>query len=70
MVAQAGARALATTSAGVAWSLGYGDGDHLSRDQALRAISRITAAVDAPVTADVERGYATSGHSWTPRPCR
>ncbi|MFJ6636068.1 isocitrate lyase/phosphoenolpyruvate mutase family protein [Streptomyces sp. NPDC091376] len=59
VVAEAGARAVATTSAGVAWSLGYGDGDHLGRDQALRAIARITAAVDAPVTADIERGYAT-----------
>ncbi|MGW1553128.1 isocitrate lyase/phosphoenolpyruvate mutase family protein [Streptomyces sp. NPDC002346] len=38
---------------------GHGDGDHLSRDQALGAISRITAAVDVPVTADIERGYAT-----------
>ncbi|MET9658921.1 isocitrate lyase/phosphoenolpyruvate mutase family protein [Streptomyces sp. NPDC006510] len=59
VVANVGASAIATTSAGVAWSLGHGDGDHLSRDQALGAISRITAAVDVPVTADIERGYAT-----------
>ncbi|WP_405859751.1 isocitrate lyase/phosphoenolpyruvate mutase family protein [Streptomyces sp. NBC_00090] len=58
VVADAGAAAIATTSAGVAWSLGHGDGDHLSRDQALAALSRITAAVDVPVTADIERGYA------------
>ncbi|MFE7393193.1 isocitrate lyase/phosphoenolpyruvate mutase family protein [Streptomyces sp. NPDC057582] len=38
---------------------GHGDGDHLSRDQALGAISRITATIDVPVTADIERGYAT-----------
>ncbi|MFD9717793.1 isocitrate lyase/phosphoenolpyruvate mutase family protein [Streptomyces sp. NPDC059076] len=59
VVASAGAAAVATTSAGVAWSLGHGDGDQLSREQALGAISRITAAVDQPVTADIERGYAT-----------
>lgn len=59
VVANAGARAIATTSAGVAWSLGHGDGDHLTRDQALGAIARIAAVVDVPVTADVERGYAT-----------
>ncbi|MFD4531686.1 isocitrate lyase/phosphoenolpyruvate mutase family protein [Kitasatospora sp. NPDC058397] len=59
VVADAGAVAIATTSAGVAWSLGRGDGDHMTRDQALGAIARITAAVDVPVTADIERGYAT-----------
>ncbi|MFD4950000.1 isocitrate lyase/phosphoenolpyruvate mutase family protein, partial [Streptomyces sp. NPDC058409] len=35
------------------------DGDRLTRDQALDAITRITAVVDMPVTADIERGYAT-----------
>ncbi|MFD8010747.1 isocitrate lyase/phosphoenolpyruvate mutase family protein [Streptomyces sp. NPDC058955] len=58
VVADAGATAIATTSAGVAWSLGHGDGDHMTRDQALGVIARITAAVDLPVTADIERGYA------------
>ncbi|WP_407699031.1 isocitrate lyase/PEP mutase family protein [Streptomyces katsurahamanus] len=56
--ADSGALAVATTSAGVAWSLGHGDGDHLGRDQALAAIARITAAVAVPVSADIERGYA------------
>ncbi|MER8047432.1 isocitrate lyase/phosphoenolpyruvate mutase family protein, partial [Streptomyces sp. NPDC094032] len=59
VVADAGAAAIATTSAGVAWSLGHGDGDHMTRDQALGAITRIAATVDVPVTADIERGYAT-----------
>jgi 2-methylisocitrate lyase-like PEP mutase family enzyme len=58
IVAAAGAAAIATTSAGVAWSLGYGDGDHLDRDRALDAIARIAAGVEIPVTADIERGYA------------
>ncbi|MFE0652467.1 isocitrate lyase/phosphoenolpyruvate mutase family protein [Streptomyces sp. NPDC059534] len=38
---------------------GRSSGDHLTRDQALGAIARIAAAVDVPVTADIERGYAT-----------
>jgi 2-methylisocitrate lyase-like PEP mutase family enzyme len=53
----AGAPAIATTSAGVAWSLGVADGDHLGRDQALDVIARVVAAVDLPVSADIEAGY-------------
>ncbi|MGH8826564.1 MAG: isocitrate lyase/PEP mutase family protein, partial [Jiangellaceae bacterium] len=52
-----GAPAVATTSAGVAWSLGVADGDHLGRDRALDVIARVVAAVDLPVSADIEAGY-------------
>lgn len=58
LVAQAGATAVATTSAGVSWSHGVADGEHLGRDRALDLITRVVAAVDVPVTADVEGGYA------------
>ncbi|MER5859273.1 isocitrate lyase/phosphoenolpyruvate mutase family protein [Streptomyces sp900105245] len=58
VVAQAGAAAVATTSAGVAWALGAADGDRLDRDRALAAVARITAAVSVPVSADIEGGYA------------
>ncbi|WP_333764125.1 isocitrate lyase/PEP mutase family protein [Streptomyces sp. IBSBF 2390] len=58
VVAQAGAAAVATTSAGVAWALGAADGDRLDRDRALAAVARITAAVCVPVSADIEGGYA------------
>ncbi|GAA4992120.1 isocitrate lyase/PEP mutase family protein [Actinopolymorpha pittospori] len=58
LVAQAGAAAVATTSAGVSWSHGVADGEHLGRDRALDLITRVVAAVDVPVTADVEGGYA------------
>ncbi|GAA3596382.1 isocitrate lyase/phosphoenolpyruvate mutase family protein [Klugiella xanthotipulae] len=54
----AGAPALATTSAGVSWSLGFPDGDQLDRERALAAVARITAAVRVPVTADIETGYS------------
>lgn len=58
IIAGAGARAIATTSAGVAWELGAADGDRLSRADALGLLARVTAAVDLPVTADIEGGYA------------
>jgi 2-methylisocitrate lyase-like PEP mutase family enzyme len=57
LVEAAGAAAVATTSAGVAWSLGAPDGDALPRAAAVAAIERITAVVSVPVTADVEKGY-------------
>ncbi|MGA5701601.1 isocitrate lyase/PEP mutase family protein [Peterkaempfera bronchialis] len=54
----AGASAIATTSAGAAWALGAADGDRLDRDRALDLVARIAAAVEVPVTADIESGYA------------
>jgi len=53
----AGFPAVATTSAGVANSLGYPDGQHVSREEMLDVIDRIVRAVSIPVTADVESGY-------------
>ncbi|MFJ4770036.1 isocitrate lyase/phosphoenolpyruvate mutase family protein [Streptomyces uncialis] len=58
LVVAAGAVAVATTSAGIAWELGLPDGERLDRDRALDAVARIAAAVDVPVTADIEAGYA------------
>lgn len=55
---RAGARAIATTSAGVAWSLGLADGNKLDRESAVSVIARIVEAVDLPVTADIEGGYS------------
>lgn len=56
-VVRAGARAVATTSAGVAWSLGVPDGADLGAERAAAAIERIAAAVAVPVSADIEAGY-------------
>lgn len=53
----AGFGALATTSAGIAFSLGFPDGQRISRQQMLEVVARIAAAVEVPVTADVEAGY-------------
>src|SRR5689334_13399672 len=54
---RAGATAVATTSGGVAWSLGRSDGRGASREEMAEAVRRIVAAVDVPVTADMEDGY-------------
>ena len=52
-----GFQALATTSAGLAWTLGRAD-NHVTRDQALEHLRVVAAAVDVPVNADFEGGYA------------
>lgn len=59
VIEAAGAPAIATTSAGVAWSLGSPDGEVLTRDRVLNLIARIVDAVTVPVTADIEGGYGT-----------
>ncbi|MEV4894429.1 isocitrate lyase/phosphoenolpyruvate mutase family protein [Nonomuraea sp. NPDC055795] len=56
-IAAAGARAIATTSAGMAWSLGFADGADLGADRVAAAVERIAAAVGLPVSADIEAGY-------------
>jgi 2-methylisocitrate lyase-like PEP mutase family enzyme len=58
LVEDAGAAAVATTSAGAAWSLGAADGDRLAREQAVGLVARVASAVAVPVTADVENGFA------------
>jgi 2-methylisocitrate lyase-like PEP mutase family enzyme len=54
---QVGFPAVATTSAGIAWSCGIPDGEELDRDTMLDHVGRIAAAVSVPVTADLEAGY-------------
>jgi 2-methylisocitrate lyase-like PEP mutase family enzyme len=55
----AGFRAVATTSSGVANSLGYPDGEAVSREEMLDVIRRIARALDVPLSADIEAGYAS-----------
>jgi 2-methylisocitrate lyase-like PEP mutase family enzyme len=55
--AESGFGAIATTSAGIAFTLGYPDGQRISREEMLGVVRRIAAAVPVPVTADVEAGY-------------
>jgi len=56
----AGFQALGTTSAGVALSLGYPDGERVSRAEMLEVARRIASAVAIPVTADLEAGYGSA----------
>lgn len=57
LIAAEGFPAIATTSAGVAFSYGYADGEAIPRSTMMEAVGRIAAAVSVPVTADVEAGY-------------
>jgi 2-methylisocitrate lyase-like PEP mutase family enzyme len=63
LIASLGAQAIATTSAGVAWSLGYRDGDVLPVDEHLAAVRRIHRVIDVPLSADIEGGYADGAHT-------
>jgi 2-methylisocitrate lyase-like PEP mutase family enzyme len=54
---EAGFRAIATTSGGIAFTLGYPDGQRIPREEMLKVVNRIATAVKVAVTADVEAGY-------------
>jgi len=53
-----GATAIATTSAGVAWALGYQDGRVLPVNEAVAAVSRMARVLKIPLSVDVENGYS------------
>src|SRR5271155_3054452 len=57
VMADAGAKAVATSSAAVAWSHGYPDGDLLPLPLLLQTIEAVARVVSVPVTADIEGGY-------------
>jgi 2-methylisocitrate lyase-like PEP mutase family enzyme len=57
---EAGFPALATTSAGIAFSLGYPDGQRISREEMIARIGRIARAVKVPVSSDIEAGYGST----------
>jgi 2-methylisocitrate lyase-like PEP mutase family enzyme len=57
IIEEAGFEAIATTSAGIAFSLGYPDGQKISREEMLARVGRIARAVKVPVSADAEAGY-------------
>jgi 2-methylisocitrate lyase-like PEP mutase family enzyme len=53
----AGFPAAATTSGGLAWALGYQDGEKTPWPEVVAATRRIAEAVRVPLTADIETGY-------------
>jgi len=58
LIESCGAAAIATTSAGLAWSRGYPDGDLLPSRVLAAAIAEITRVLSVPLSADVEGGYS------------
>ena len=54
----AGAPAVATSSAAVAWAHGWPDGDALPVERVLETTRAVVDAVDLPVTVDIEGGYS------------
>jgi 2-methylisocitrate lyase-like PEP mutase family enzyme len=53
-----GAKAVATTSAGVAWAHGYADGNHLPVAVLAATVAEITRAIRVPLSVDMEGGYS------------
>ena len=69
IVEAAGFPAIATTSAGVANSLGFSDGEGAPFAEIVSAVGRIVAAVRVPVSADIEAGFGETPRE-TARSCR
>jgi 2-methylisocitrate lyase-like PEP mutase family enzyme len=60
VVVAAGAQAVATSSAAAAYMLGYPDGQRITRAEMLQSVATVAAAVEVPVTADLEAAYGDS----------
>lgn len=57
---EVGFDAIATTSGGLAWSLGYADGEQAPWVEVVAATARIVRVAQVPVTADIEAGYGAT----------
>lgn len=55
-----GAPAIATTSAGVAWAMGYSDGDKLPPEKMAGLAANIVRVIKVPLSVDVEGGYSSN----------
>ena len=55
----AGAEAIATSSAAVGWAQGYPDGEKLPKARLLQLVGNIVRLAKVPVSADSEGGYST-----------
>lgn len=58
VIQDAGAKAIATSSAAVAWSQGFADGHHFPPARLAAIVSDIARVVSAPITCDAEGGYS------------
>jgi 2-methylisocitrate lyase-like PEP mutase family enzyme len=59
LIEECGAAAIATTSAGLAWSCGYPDGNILPARALAAAVEAIARVISVPLTVDAEAGYST-----------
>ncbi|GAA6151924.1 isocitrate lyase/PEP mutase family protein [Pseudoteredinibacter isoporae] len=57
LVQRSGAKAIATSSASLAWANGYADGGALPVDVLLNSVERITKLCQVPLSVDIEAGY-------------
>ena len=58
LIESLGAKAIATTSAGFAWSNGYPDGSLLPEETLIAAIREIARVIRVPLSVDIEAGYS------------
>lgn len=58
VVEEAGAKAIATSSAAVAWSHGFADGHHFPPAKLITAVEEIARITSLPITCDAEGGYS------------
>jgi 2-methylisocitrate lyase-like PEP mutase family enzyme len=63
LIESLGAKAIATTSAGLAWSRGYPDGNALPNDQLIAATRDIARTIRVPLSVDIEAGYSDDEQS-------
>ena len=63
VAAVAGTTALATASHSIAASRGYPDGEQIGVDEMIEEVRRIVAAVELPVSADLEGGYGDAAET-------
>jgi len=62
LVDACGAKAIATTSAGLSWAHGYPDGEVLPARALVASVAEILRVTEQPVSVDLERGYAAEPH--------
>jgi 2-methylisocitrate lyase-like PEP mutase family enzyme len=58
LVEALGAQAIATTSAGFSWALGYQDGRELPFNETVGSVRRIARVLTVPLSIDIENGYS------------
>jgi len=63
IIEHAGAKAIATSSAALAWSHGYPDGEAMPQEAIVAAVRAIVRVVEIPVSVDLEAGYASDAQT-------